>query len=139
MARPKSRYPTEQELRLLEILWRKGAQNVGQVRTELAASGRDVSHTSVAKILGIMVSKGYLTRTRAGREFRYMAAATAEGTQTWMLSDLLKRVFEGSPTLLVNRLLAMEEVDENAIRQLREMIDAASSEGTENDQGKVNS
>ena len=121
MARPASRYPTDLELQMLKILWVDGPQPVSIIRDKLALSGHDIVHTSVAKILMIMLDKGYVRRRRVGREFEYVARLQAEDTEQNMLRDLIDRLFAGSPTLLVSRLLDDERLDAKEIERLREL------------------
>lgn len=128
MARPRSKNPTELELELLQIIWDETPRTVSEVREDLRERGRELAYTSVAKILGIMVDKGYLSREKIGREFSYSPLVSAEQTQSTMLSDLLNRVFSGSPSLLLNRLIAIENVNEEELQKLRSEINASQRE-----------
>ena len=125
MARPPSKNPTEFELELLQIIWDQTQCTVSEVQEELQKRSRKLAYTSIAKILGIMVDKGYLSRKKTGREFTYSPLVSAEQTQSTMLSDLLGRVFGGSPSLLLNRLMAIEDVSEEEIQKLRSEINAS--------------
>ncbi len=122
MARPPSRNPTELELELLQILWDHHPRVVAEIREQLCHRRGEVAYTSVAKILGIMVDKGYLSRTKTGREYAYSPLLSAEQAQSNMLEDLLSRVFGGSPSLLLNRLMSMQAVSDEELEQLRAEI-----------------
>ena len=60
MVRPPSSSPTELELLILKVLWRKSPQTVREVREALANSRRKLAHTSVITTLNVMVRKKYL-------------------------------------------------------------------------------
>ena len=66
MVRPPSSSPTELELLILKVLWRKSPQTVREVREALATAGRKLAHTSVITTLNVMVRKKYLRRSMQG-------------------------------------------------------------------------
>lgn len=102
MARPKSSYPTPAELQVLQILWRQGPSTVREVMNVLPP-GR--AYTSVMSLLNVMIEKKLVTRQPEGRAFRYAARFRPEQTQRKVLRDLLHRLFQGSASSLVARLL----------------------------------
>ncbi|MHC4718563.1 MAG: BlaI/MecI/CopY family transcriptional regulator [Planctomycetota bacterium] len=121
MARPTSRHPTELELEILKVLWRRGPLPVRTVRDELAGF-RDLATTSVITVMNIMVEKGYLARRKAGRSFIY-EPRVAEGTVTGgMLRDLIARAFGGSTEVMMLNLLASDELDRTEIGRLRRLL-----------------
>jgi predicted transcriptional regulator len=59
----------------MEHLWRSGPSTVGETRDALnRASPKALAYTTVMTILVRLSQKGYLSRTRDGRQFRYAAA-----------------------------------------------------------------
>jgi predicted transcriptional regulator len=121
MARRKSRYPTELELEILKILWREGPLPVRLVRQSLALF-RDLAHTSVMTMMGIMTEKGYLQRTRNGNSYIYEPNITQKETTGGMLGDIVDRVFQGSSMSAMVRLLEMDGIDETELAELRQLI-----------------
>jgi predicted transcriptional regulator len=121
MARPQSRYPTELELAILKILWRHGPCSVRQVRNELAQV-RDLAYTSVMTVLGIMVRKKYLRRTRAGTGYLYHAVLTEESAESNMLRDIVQRVFDGSAIAVMQRLIETSDLDRDELDQIKQLI-----------------
>lgn len=56
-------------------LWAQGARSVGEVLEGLSAEGgRELAYTTVMTIMVRLHDKGFLTRAREGRHFRYAAA-----------------------------------------------------------------
>ena len=102
MARPKSPHPTPAELEVLQILWERGPSTVREV---LEALPKERAYTSVMSLLNVMTEKRLVAREPEGRAFRYTARFRADQTQRRVLRDMLHRVFEGSASALVARLL----------------------------------
>lgn len=116
MARPRQNHPTPGELDVLNILWDRGPSTARQVWTELNEK-RPRHYTSVNSLLNIMAEKGLVTRQSDRRAFVYEARIEREKTQGQLVRDLVRRVFEGSPSDLVLQVLgecnpSQEELDE---------------------------
>ncbi len=114
MSRPKSVHPTAGELEILQVLWDRGPSTVREVKEQLP---RERAYTSVMTLLNVMFDKQLVTREAEGRAFRYTATHEPEHHEGGMLRDVLDRVFSGSATALVARLLEQanpttEELDE---------------------------
>jgi predicted transcriptional regulator len=63
------------ERRVMDQLWNVGPATVGEVLETLnRASTRQLAYTTVLTITSRLYEKGYLTRAREGRHFRYAAA-----------------------------------------------------------------
>ena len=123
MARPPSRYPTELELQVLQILWQVGESSVMTLRDALAKErGRDIARTSVVTTLNVMTDKGLVDRRQQGRACLFSHAVTQADVSQGMLGDLLNRVFNGSAEALVLNLLESEHVDDEEHRALRRLI-----------------
>lgn len=123
MARPPSRYPTELELQVLQILWRIGESSAVSVRDALAEErDRDIARTSVVTTLNVMAEKGLVRRRQQGRAYLFSHAVKQEEVSRGMLGDLLDRVFDGSAEALLLNLLDSEHVDDEEHRALRRLI-----------------
>lgn len=125
MPRPRSEHPTPGELEVLKILWDRGPCTAREVWEELNER-RERHYTSVNSLLNTMVEKGLLTCHCPQRAYLYEANIAREETQGKLVEDLLGRVFEGSPSALVLRMLdhcdpSSEEMDDIAkmIREYR--------------------
>lgn len=130
MARPPSRYPTELELQVLQILWQVGESSAMIVRDALAENrDRDIARTSVVTTLNVMADKGLLRRRQQGRAYLYSPMVTQDEVSQGMLGDLLDRVFDGSAEALLLNLLDSEHVDDEEHRALRRVINRKRREG----------
>ena len=96
--------PTESELEILQVLWKKGLATVREVHEELAAL-KDAGYTTTLKLMQIMNEKGLVKRDDSMRTHVYQAAVNKEKTQKHLLSKIIDNLFGGSPTQLVIQAL----------------------------------
>lgn len=118
MPRPRSPHPTPMELEVLRLLWERGPLTVREV---LEALPGERVYTSAMSLLNVMYEKKLVERTPEGRAFRYTARYRPEQAEKSMIRDVLKRVFDGSATALVARLLEQARptpAELDAIQQL---------------------
>ena len=128
MVRPKSEHPTELELQILKILWRQSPMAVREVRNALAAEGRDLAHTSVITTLNAMTRKKYLKRSMQGNACLFQARVSREDASKRMLSDVVRRVFDGSAKAAVLSLFDCAELDAAELEELRRLINQKAKE-----------
>lgn len=127
MARPASNHPTELELEILKILWRDGPAVVQHVRDALAPE-RKLAYSSVITIMNIMTDKGYLSRVKDGKGYRYKARIKAEKTKRQMLADLVDRAFDGSAAAVMLNLIETQGLEKDELERLRAVLDAMRDE-----------
>jgi BlaI family penicillinase repressor len=99
--------PTDAELQILSVLWRKGPSTVREVHEALGAV-QDTGYTTVLKLMQIMAQKGFVERDETNRSHVYRAAITEEQAQRGLLGHLMDKAFSGSAAQLVMRALAMQ-------------------------------
>ena len=122
MARPASRHPTELELLILKILWRRSPRLARDVRTALADEGRTLAKTSVITTLNTMVDKQYLTRKKQRNSFLFSPRLDAETVSEQVLSDVVDRVFDGSTSAVLLKLFDVKTLDAQELKELRRII-----------------
>src|SRR6187402_1932505 len=96
--------PTESELEILQVLWKKGLATVREVHEDLAAL-KDAGYTTTLKLMQIMHEKGLVKRDDSMRTLVYHAAVSKEKTQKHLLGKMSDSLFSGSPTQLVIQAL----------------------------------
>jgi len=114
------RKPTDAELAILAILWKRGPSTVRDVADGL---GRDTGYTTALKLLQIMTEKGLVARDESARTHVYEAAVSADETQRHLVSDLLDRAFNGSAAQLVLQALAARKASPAELAAIRRMLD----------------
>ena len=114
--------PTDSELEILTILWKRGPMTVRDMVDQLHT---DRGYTTILKFLQIMHKKGLVERSESDRAHVYRAVNTVEDAQQNLLHDLVHRVFGGSSQKLVLRAISdgspsKEEIEEikNALAEL---------------------
>ena len=123
MPRPPSPTLTDGELRLMHVLWEKGQSTVGEVVAALTTRPRPAYNT-VLTLLGIMEKKGFVTHRKDGRAFVFAPAIGRADASRSALRSLIDRFFEGSPKLLMLNLIEDEQLSPDALKQLKERIEA---------------
>jgi predicted transcriptional regulator len=119
--RDKSR-PTDAELRILRVLWRRGPSTVKQVQEELNKE-RPTGYTTVLKFMQIMTDKELVEREDSQRSHVYRAALAEEQTQGQLVRDLLERAFGGSAHKLVAQALSAKKASPGELARIRELLD----------------
>jgi predicted transcriptional regulator len=114
--------PTPAELAILHILWSRGPSTVREIH-EVLAKEKDVGYTSALKFLQIMTAKGLVTRTEEQRAHVYSANQPAEKTKRQLAEDVLRRVFHGSASQLMQHALSGRRGTKEEIEKLRQMLD----------------
>jgi predicted transcriptional regulator len=114
--------PTDAELDILKVLWRRGASTVREVFESLSGT-RGTGYTTVLKLMQIMADKGLVVRDERERAHRYEAAVPEEETQRQLVGDLLRRVFDGSAKRLVVQALSSEAASAEELDEIRRMLD----------------
>ena len=111
--------PTESELAILQVLWRRGPSSVREVWSEL---GEKSGYTTVLKFLQIMREKGLVRRDERALSHIYAAAVAQDRTQERAVSRLIDRVFGGSTSQLVLRALSAKPISADELKELRALL-----------------
>lgn len=127
MARKKSPNLTEGELRLMNVLWRKGLATVGDVTASLT-DDPPLAYSTVLTTLRILEDKGYLRHTKKGRAFLYEPVIAQEEASCSALRYLINRFFGGSRELLIVNLLKQESISRAEFRRIKKMITESEGE-----------
>src|SRR5919109_2643757 len=120
---PRRRSPalTDAEARVMSVLWQRQTARVADVVAALKKK-RAVSYSTVQTILRILENKGYVAHEKVARAFIYRPLVDQRQARRRALRHLVRRLFEGSPSLLVLNVLEDEEIDPAEREQLRKLI-----------------
>jgi predicted transcriptional regulator len=125
MARQKSSHLTESELRLMEVLWSYSPATVAEVLERLPATPA-LAYSTVITTLRILESKGFVRHIKDGRAFQSEPLVARDEARRTALRQLMHRLFEGSPELLMATLFESGDVDRKELQRLRKLIEKAS-------------
>lgn len=119
---PSTPTPTDAELEILQVLWRRGASTVREVHEAIAAA-KAVGYTTVLKQMQVMRRKGLLMRSDRFRSHVYEPSQSQARTQRQLAAAILQRVFGGSARGLLQSALAGRRVDARELTEIRSLID----------------
>lgn len=122
MARKRSPTLTEAELKLMDVLWERGAATVGEVIEALPRRSAP-AYSTVLTTLRILEQKGYVRHTKEGRAFIYHPVIDRRAARRRALKYVVSRFFNNSPELLVLNILEHEKIDAAELRRLKKMIE----------------
>lgn len=112
--------PSDAELAILTVLWRRGPCTVREVHEDLA---KDVVYTATLKQMQVMYEKGLLRRSERYRSHVYEAAVTRQEVQARIAGDVLHRAFAGSARDLVLGALTAQRASAEDLKEIRRIID----------------
>jgi BlaI family penicillinase repressor len=121
MPRKASPALTEAEARVMAVLWHLRTATVGDVVAALAPE-RAVSYSTVQTILRILEDKQYVVHDKVARAFIYHPVVDERQARSRALRQLVTRLFNGSPSLLVMNVLHDEEMDRDELQRLKKLI-----------------
>ena len=122
MARPKSKQRpkllTEVELELMTVLWQTEKATVREVM-ELLPGSRKLAYTSVSTILRILEKKKLVRARKEGKAHIYSPAVSKSDYESRSLRHLVDKVFDGTPSAMVLRLLDDEGLSAEELREIQ--------------------
>jgi predicted transcriptional regulator len=89
----------------MHVFWKQGEASAAEARDRLAGAGLDRNYTTIANLVRTLEEKGFLRQLNQERPFRYRAVRSYEDVSGRLLGDLVARVFRGSRTQLLKRLV----------------------------------
>ncbi len=116
------RAPTNAELDILRVLWKRGPSTVRAVHESLDHA-KPVGYTTALKLLQIMTEKHLVTRDASTRSHIYAVVASEAATQRRLVTDLVKRAFGGSTLGLVLHALSATSARTRDLEQIRRLLD----------------
>lgn len=130
--RPKKKieFLTEVELEFMTVLWRLSEATVRDVLDELTPV-RPLAYTSAATIMRILEQKGFVESTKRGKSLSYRALLAKDDYQNRALRDLSQKLFDDTPATLVARLVDDGGLSEDALEEIRDMLDRRLENGSD--------
>jgi BlaI family penicillinase repressor len=111
--------PTESELAILQVIWRRGPSSVREIWHEL---GERSGYTTVLKFLQIMLEKGLVRRDERAVSHIYTATVTEDRTQERLVGGLMDRAFAGSASQLVLRALSSKPISADELQTIQALL-----------------
>jgi predicted transcriptional regulator len=123
MPRKKSVDLTQAELRLMQVIWRKGKATVPEVIEALEETPAPAYNT-VLTTMTILERKGYLRHTapKVGRAFVYRPVVSRRKASGNAVRHLISRFFGGSAEALILNVIEDKQLSEAELKRVRELL-----------------
>lgn len=112
----------ETEMEVLHHVWELGEATVKDVQ-ELVLERRKVAYTTIMTVMKNLADKGYLKYYKDGVTYVYSPAKEPESVRLSLIGDLVKKVFKGSPSELVQTLVQGEKLSNKEKKEIKKLID----------------
>jgi BlaI family transcriptional regulator, penicillinase repressor len=115
--------PTESELEILQILWKKGPSTVREINDLLNENpDKSIGYTTTLKIMQIMFEKGLLTRDDSQRTHVYEAEVREGNIQSALLDRFLNAAYKGAASKLALQLLGNHKTTPDELAEIKALI-----------------
>lgn len=112
----------ETEMEVLHHVWDMGEATVKDVRKRILKN-REVAYTTIMTVMKNLAEKGYLKYRKDGVTYVYSPAQEPESVRSNLITELMKKVFKGSPKQLIQTLVKSEDITEKDFKEIKKMID----------------
>lgn len=126
MPRKTSETLTEAELRIMQVLWLRGAGTVQQVLDSLPGEPA-LAYNTVLTTIRILERKGYIGHSKDGRAHVYSALVAQEDASRSEIRHLVSRFFRNSHEELVLNILEDHGIEAEELNRLKEMLERSSA------------
>ena len=121
MSKPKQQTPSEAELEILNVLWKKKKATVREVHEQLRLA-KDVGYTTTLKQMQRMLDKGLILREDAEKAHLYAAILEEEAVKNTLVNRLLHGAFGGSAMKMVMHALGQTDTSPEEIQKLEAFL-----------------
>ena len=109
------------ELQIMNIVWEKGKATVHDVK-DVLGKGRKPAYSTILTMMRKLEAKGYLEHDVDDRTYVYRPTISQKAARRGILGDIVERLFEGSPSLLLNSLVEQDHISEKELKQIQKLI-----------------
>ena len=118
----------DSELDVLKVLWDRSQATVREVLEMLHAAGRQWSYATVATLLDRLETKGVVASDRSELAFVYRPVITSQEVRQKRINNLVEKLYQGEPGLLVLHLLKSHPLDPLQAMEVRAVLEEMSGE-----------
>ncbi|WP_447641765.1 MULTISPECIES: BlaI/MecI/CopY family transcriptional regulator [Chitinophagaceae] len=113
--------PSEGELEILQILWKRKSATVREVYEEISMT-KECAYTTTLKLMQIMHDKQLVTRDNSQKTHLYAPNISKERTQKQLLGRIVHTLFSGSTSQLVLQALGSDKPSPDELDEIQEML-----------------
>ena len=111
---------TSREMDVMNVLWRLESGTVSEVQKGLSDQ---LAYTTVLTILRTLEKKGHLRHQAEGRAHRYVPLVDKAEAQEGAVRRVTRKLFSGSPELLMAHLLNERGLTEEQLQRLHALVE----------------
>src|SRR5262249_59790957 len=104
-------------------VWEGGEGTVGEVLDTLRSAGRQWSYATVATLLDRLETKGVVSSDRSDLAFVYRPVISSHEVRQKRVSNLVDKLYQGEPGLLVLHLLKAHPLDADQAKEVRALLE----------------
>ncbi len=119
--------PSDLELQVLGVLWRRGPSTVREV-LGVMPDGKKRAYTTILSVMQVMEKKGLVTHAARGRAHVYKPAAGQRQVLGPLLKGFVANVFGGSTVAAVQQFLDQGNVSDEELDEIRRLLDEHSGQ-----------
>ena len=116
------------EAAIMEAMW---ALKEAEVREVSDVLPRNNAYTTVKTVMERLTKKGFLTRVRNGKAYRYMPALSQEALEAQVAQEASRRLLDGFGSVALTHFVEAAREDPAQLEELRGLLDALANEEEE--------
>jgi predicted transcriptional regulator len=105
----------------MKVVWSRGSATVREVYEELLQH-RKIAYTTVLTMMGVLEQKGRLNKEAGERAYVYQPTEPRAAVVGSMVTDFIKRVFNGSATPLLVHLAESREIRQEQLDEISKLL-----------------
>lgn len=112
---------TDVELEIMKVVWERNSATVREVYEVLLAQ-RKIAYTTVLTMMGVLEQKGRLSKQAGERAYIYQPTEPRSQVVGSMVTDFIKRVFNGSAKPLLVHLAESREIQQEHLDEISRLL-----------------
>lgn len=118
------------EMKVASAIWRLKSSSLGEIHVEVNTT-ESMEYTTVQSYVRRLIDKGYVKSKREGRANRYSSKIKPEKVIGRTIEQVLAKLFAGDAMPVMRHLIQERGISSEQIAELRQMIDEAEKESTD--------
>ena len=109
------------EMQIMNVVWNRHKATVHEVKDQLSR-GKKPAYSTILTMMRKLEAKGYLKHDVDDRTYVYESVISRSTARQGIVGDVLDRVFEGSPSLLLSSLVEQDRISDEELAQIQKLV-----------------
>ncbi len=110
------------EMQIMNVVWNKGKATVHEVKDKLSRGKKKPAYSTILTMMRKLEAKGYLKHDVNDRTYVYEPTISCSIARQGIIGDLLDRLFEGSPALLLTSLVEQNRISDEEYAEIQKLL-----------------